>query len=298
MSRLRLLFGAVHLPIPAIGESPVLVALHGDQCVVPRLWVGTDTGHHRHVEISGNSLIRARETRVEGKLLRPGGQFLGGQRRAGLGVFLCRVVRAGLLLQVHVVRMRQSAAVIWIPKWVAVAQRRTGWSLRRGALAAGVRRRNIRVDGALVGRDGARMSSQSGVRHQFPAVGRRAIAAQSLHCLAFTLAVFIRAFFINVHQGVRPAWMQNQRSRHIRGCRCFLKVDYSKTDTSFPTTFYTRRMRTRGPSCVHFIRNLARDTLTSPARLGLWVEAEQPFKDPLPRMSPFSAAQCRLLYLP
>lgn len=39
--------------------------------------------------------------------------------------------------------------------------------------------------------------------------------------------------------------------------------------------------------CVHFIKNLARDTLTSPTRLSLWAGAEQPFKDPLPQVSPF-----------
>lgn len=244
MSGLCLLFRAVHLTIPAIGESPVLVALHGDQCVVSRFRMGTDTGHYRHVEISRDSLVRARETRVERKLFGPGRQFFRRQRTAGLGIFFCGMIRARLLLQVYVVRMRQSAAVIWVSKWITVTQRRTRRSLRCGALSAGVRRGNIRVDGALVGRYGARMSSERGVRHQVPAVGRRAITAQSLHCLVFILVVFIRAFFINVHQGVRPAWMQDQRSRHIRGCRCFLKVDYSKTDTSFPTTFYTRRMRT------------------------------------------------------
>lgn len=247
----------------------MLVALHGDQGVVSRLRVGTDAGHHRHVQIPGDRLIRAGETRVEGELLGPGGQLLCGQRRAGLRVFLRGVVRAGLLLQVHVVRVGQPAAVIRASERVAVAQRGARGRLRRGTLAAGVRGGNIRVDGALVRRDGARVPSQRGVRHQVPAVGRRAITAQTLHCLAFILAAFIRAFFINVHQGVRPAWMQNQRSRHITGCRCFLKVDYSKTDTSFPTTFYTERMRTPGPWCVHFIKTLARDTLTSPARLGL-----------------------------
>lgn len=92
MTGLCLLFGAVHLPIPAIGESPVLVALHGDQGVVPRFGVATDTRHHRHVEISGDSLIGAGETRVEGELFSPGRQFLRGQRCAGLGVFVCRVV--------------------------------------------------------------------------------------------------------------------------------------------------------------------------------------------------------------
>lgn len=106
MSWLRLLLGAIHLPIPAIGESPVLVTLHGDQGVVPRFRMGTDTRHHRHVEVSGDSLIRAGETRVEGKLFRPGRQFFRGQRCAGLGIFFCGMVRAGLLLQVHVVRMR------------------------------------------------------------------------------------------------------------------------------------------------------------------------------------------------
>lgn len=254
MCRLRLLFRTVHLPIPAIGECPVLVALHGDQGVVSWFRMGTDTRHHRNIEISGNSLVGAGEARVEGELLRPRRQFFRGQGCAGLGVFLCRVVRAGLLLQVDVVRMRQSATVIWVSKRIAVAQRCTRRCLGSRTLPTGVWRRNIRVNGALVGRYASRMSSQRGVRHQVPAVGRRAITAQSLHCLAFILVVFIRAFFINVHQGVRPAWMQNQRSRHSRGCRCFLKVDYSKTDTSFPTTFYTTRMRTRDPSVSTSLR--------------------------------------------
>jgi len=80
------------------------------------------------------------------------------------------------------------------------------------------------------------------------------------------LIIFIRAFFIHVHQGVRPAWMQDQRSRHITGCRCFLKVAYSKTDTSFPTTFYARACARLYP-CVQFIKAQARDMLTSPKRL-------------------------------
>lgn len=102
---------------------------------------------------------------------------------------------------------------------------------------------------------------------------------------------------------------------HKRTSRCPPSVDAEPAKSSYqglPMLFKSRLLQdghlisnyilhqahahTR-PSCVHFIKNLARDTLTSPTRLGLRVGAEQPFKDPLPRMSPFFLAEYRLISL-
>lgn len=138
MRRLRLLFGAVHLPVPTIRKSPVLVTFHGKQSVVPRLGVSPQPRDHRHVQITGNRLVGAGETGIKGEFFRPRRQLFAGQRPPGLGVLLAGVIRAGLLLQVDPVRVGQATAVVTPPEGVSVAQRSAGSRPRR-ALPGGLR---------------------------------------------------------------------------------------------------------------------------------------------------------------
>lgn len=241
MRGLRLLLGAIHLTVPAVGESPVLVAFDGDERVVPRLRMPADPGHHRHVQVAWHRLVGAGEAGVEGEFLGSGRQIVPGQGARRLGVLVARVVGAGLLLQVHVVR--QAATVVAAPERVAVAQGGAGrgggrrWRRRRGALASRLRGRDVRVDGPLGSTQGSGRAAQHGVRQQVAAVARRAAAAQPVHAGGFggarsaaaapraapragpaAAAALRRAVFIDIHQALRPARVQEQRSRHDMIC--------------------------------------------------------------------------------
>lgn len=128
------------------------------------------------------------------------------------------------------------------------------------------------------------MSPQSWMRDKIPTVGRRAIPAQSLHSLIFILTTFIRAFFINVHEGVRPTWMQDQRSRHIMGCRCFLKVDYSTAIPHFQLHFthahaHVELCASGSLMCRHVT------LITTPKRLAAVGGYNNPFKHALAYVS-------------
>lgn len=102
---------------------------------------------------------------------------------------------------------------------------------------------------------------------------------------------------------------------HKRTSRCPPSVDAGPAKSSYqglPMLFKSRLLQDghlisnyilhqahahTGASCVHFIKDVARDTLTSPTRSGWWVVAEQPFKGPLPRLSTFFLAQYRVISL-
>lgn len=248
---LRLLLGAIHLTVPAVGESPMLVAFDGDERIVTRLRVPADPRHHRHVQVAGHRLVGAGKAGVEGELLGPGGQIVTGQGARRLRVFIARVVGARLLLQVHVVR--QAAAVVAATERVAVAQGgagRGGGRRRRGALARRLWGRDVRVDGALWGTQGSRRAAQHGVWKQVAAVAGRAAAAQPVHAGGFagarsaaaapraaraaaspaaaSAAALRRAVLIDVHKALRPARMQEQRSRHDMICSSFLKTPLAR----------------------------------------------------------------------
>lgn len=100
MSRLALLLGAVHRTVPAVGDGPGLVALHGEDGLVSGF-----CRHHGHVQIPWHVLVGSGGVaRVECKLFGPRGELpvsrdrcvrgeSGGGLRARLG-HAARVVSA------------------------------------------------------------------------------------------------------------------------------------------------------------------------------------------------------------
>lgn len=59
---------AAHLAVPATGQGPRLITVHGKQRVVARLPRGPQGLHHRHIQVTGHRLVRSRVARIEGKL--------------------------------------------------------------------------------------------------------------------------------------------------------------------------------------------------------------------------------------
>ena len=83
VGRLRLLFGAVHLAVPAVGQRPGLVAFHGKtQGLVARLAGAPEARHHRHIQVARHGLVVVVRPGcvalvVEGELLSAGAELLG-----------------------------------------------------------------------------------------------------------------------------------------------------------------------------------------------------------------------------
>lgn len=59
---------ATHLAVPATGQGPRLITVHGKQRIVARLSGGSQGLHHRHIQVTGHRLVWSRVARIEGKL--------------------------------------------------------------------------------------------------------------------------------------------------------------------------------------------------------------------------------------
>lgn len=83
VGRLRLLFGAVHLAVPAVGQSPGLIAFHGKpQRLVARLARTPEPRNYWHIQVAGHGLVMVVRPgcvalMVESKLLGAGAELLG-----------------------------------------------------------------------------------------------------------------------------------------------------------------------------------------------------------------------------
>lgn len=231
---LGLLLGAVHLPVPAIGDGPGLVAIHGEQGLVPGLAGPADGGHHGHIQVARHGLVGAGGVAlVEGELLGPGREVLAGDRRVHV---LVGEGGGGLGAGLDGVVVGHAAGVVAAAK-VAVGQRGPGRALHGGRAGAalldswlghaGGGRLARRVGSGAGGRQGCGMS------HQIPALvgrrGRREVAAcvKPFH----VLIDLIQAVVVEEHDGLDPAGMEEHG-----GCHSPLRIETSGSFLKAPKT--------------------------------------------------------------
>lgn len=228
VSGLRLLLGAVDLPVPAIGgQSPRLVRLHRQQGLVSGFWRRADSRNHWHVQVTGHRLIWARGIgRVKRKLLRPGGEVVA--RGGCVHVFLSIRRRRLRCARLYAAVVRHSARVIAATE-VPIWQGGAGWVLGCRAGAALLHRLSYCGGGHLAGGVRRRAGCQGrGVRHQIPALVRSKVATRkTLHVLAHFVGT--SAVVVEEHHGrVDPArteqqWRCHSTASNIEASGSFLK---------------------------------------------------------------------------
>lgn len=278
MSGLRLLFRAVNRAVPAVwGESPRLVALHGQQGFVPGFRRRTDCWHHGNVQVAGNRLIGSwRVRRIKGEFLCPRGKVVtcGGRVHVFLPISRGRLRCTRLYAAV----MGHSARVVAAPE-VPIRERRAGWVLGRGARAALLHRLANGGGGHLAGRVSRAGCQRRGVPHEIPTLIRSKVATgETLHVLTHfigTAAVVVEEH----HRRVNPArtekqWRCHSTASNIEACGSFLKSrGTEKRRYWFPgsTATLTRtgapRSRCHWPGLCHVVRLCKEDGKHQPAQI-------------------------------
>lgn len=234
MRRLALLLGAVHLPVPPIGDGPRLVAVHREQGVVARFAGAADGGHYGHIQIARHRLVGAGGVAlVEGEFLGPrrellagdgGVHVLVGEGGGGLGAGLDGVVVG------HAARVVAAAEI-------AVGQSGAGGALHGGGAGAALldSRLGHAGGGGFAGGvgGGAGGGQGSGVSHQVAAgVGRRrrrevAAGVKPVH----VLIDLIQAVVVEEHDGLDPAGVEEHG-----GCHSPLRIETSGSFLKAPKT--------------------------------------------------------------
>lgn len=283
VSRLRLLLGAVNLPVPAVGgESPRLVALHRQQGVgvVSGLWRRADRWHHRHVQVTGDRLVWAwRVGRIKSEFLCPRGEVIA--RGGRVHVFLS--IRGGRLrsARLYAAVMRHSARVVAAAE-VPIWKRRAGGVLGCRAGAALFHWLAYTGGGHVAGRVSRAGCQGSGVRHQIPALVRSKVAtSKTLHVLGHfigTAAVVVEEH----HRRVDPArteeqWRCHSTASNIEASGSFLKSsETEKRRYWFPESNATltrtraQRLRRHWSRCYHVTRLCKEDGKHHPVEIIKW----------------------------
>lgn len=227
VSRLRLLLSAVNLAVPAVwGESPRLVALHGQQGFVPGFRRSADCWYHGNVQVTGDRLIGPRRVgRIKGEFLCPRGKVVtrGGRVHVFFPISGGRLRRARLYAAV----MRHSTRVVAAPE-IPIWQGRAGGVLGCRAGTALLHRLSNGRGGHVAGRVSRAGCQRRGVPHEIPTLIRSKVAtSKPLHVLTHfigTAAVVVEEH----HRRVNPArtekqWRCHSTASNIEACGSFLK---------------------------------------------------------------------------